>query len=157
MSAKGETPQCVIGLTVVFVLLIFIACAAYASIDARGVYADAAGLVVVIFESKWFLVSGPRAAVEIMRQAPVVLLARYTSASLFQGAQLLTFVMLALSPLLCAACWWIAPRDKKGWTLFPLVYLLTGFAATSMHAVGEAAIATGYFWILLFFLLFRTG
>jgi hypothetical protein len=39
--------------------------------------------------------------------------------------------------------------------LFPLASLLIGFAATSMHAVGEAAIATSYFWILLFLLLFR--
>ena len=83
------------------------------SIDARGVYADAAGLVVVIFELKWFLVSGPRAVVEILRQAPVVLLAMYSSATLFEGAQLLTFVMLALPTLLCAVCWWIAPLRPK--------------------------------------------
>jgi hypothetical protein len=100
-------------------------------------------------------VSGTRAAVEIIRQAPVVLLARYTSATLFESAQLLTFVMLALPTLLCAVCWWIAPRDRKAWILFPLGYLLIGFAPTSMHAVGEAAIATSYDWILLFLLLFR--
>jgi hypothetical protein len=63
--------------------------------------------------------------------------------------------MLALPTLLYALCWPIAPREDKGWILFPAAFLLTGFAATSMHAVGEAAIASSYFWILLFLLLFR--
>jgi hypothetical protein len=58
--------------------------------------------------------------------------------------------------MLCAACWPIAPRGQKAWILFPLASLLVGFAATSMHAVGEAAIATSYYWILLFLLQFRS-
>ena len=156
MNDEPEVGRRTLALTFAFVVLVSLACDLYASINARGVYADAAGLVVVIYELKRFFVSGgPRAAVEIMRQAPVVLLARYTSATLFEGAQLLTFVMLALPTLLCAVCWWIVPKDRKAWILFPLAYLLIGFAATSMHAVGEAAIATSYYWILFFLLLFR--
>jgi hypothetical protein len=150
-----EVGRRTLALTTAFVVLVSLACAIYASIDARGVYADAAGLVVIIYKMQWFFVSGTRAAVEIMRQAPVVLLARYTSATLLECAQVLTFVMLALPTLLCAICWWIAPRDQKAWIIFPLAYLLIGFAATSMHAVGEAAIATSYYWILFFLLLFR--
>jgi hypothetical protein len=156
MNDEPEVGGRTLALTFAFVVLVGLACDVYASINARGMYADAAGLVVVIYELKRFFVSGgPRAAVEIMRQAPIVLLARYTSATLFEGAQLLTFVMLALPILLCAVCWWIVPQDRKAWILFPLAYLLIGFAATSMHAVGEAAIATSYYWILLFLLLFR--
>jgi hypothetical protein len=154
-NEEAEVGRRALALTFVFVVLVSLACDVYASIDARGVYADAAGLVVLIYESSWFFVSGTRAAVEIMRQAPIVLLAGYTSATLFECAQVLTFVMLALPTLLCAVCWWIAPRDRKGWILFPLAYLLIGFAATSVHAVGEAAIATSYYWILLFLLLFK--
>jgi hypothetical protein len=155
MAVAAQSDRGRIALTFGLVVAINLACDVYASIDARGVYADAAGLVVLIYELQWFLVSGTRAAVEIMRQAPVVLLARYTSATLFECAQALTFVMLALPTLLCAVCWWIAPRDRKAWILFPLAYLLIGFAATSVHAVGEAAIATSYYWILFFLLLFR--
>lgn len=155
IKEEAEVGRRTLALTFVFVLLVSLACDIYASIDARGVYADAAGLVVLIYESSWFFVSGTRAAVEIMRQAPIVLLAGYTSATLFECAQALTFVMLALPTLLCAVCWCIAPRNQKAWILFPLAYLLIGFAATSMHAVGEAAIATSYDWVLLFLLLFR--
>jgi hypothetical protein len=135
-----------------------LACEFYASVHARGLYADAAALLVVIYEGNWFFLSlsSPRAMVEILRQTPIVLLTKDSSATLFQCGQALTFVMLALPTLLCALCWPIAPRGDKGWILFPIAFLLIGFAATSMHAVGEAGIATSYFWVLLFLLLFRT-
>jgi hypothetical protein len=142
----------------VFVFGINLVGSIYASLNGRGLYADAAALLVVIYERSWPLISlsGSRATVELLRQWPVVLLSRYTSASLFECGELLTFVMLALPTLFCAACWPIATRTQKAWILFPITSLLVGFAATSMNAVGEAAIATSYYWILLFVLTFRT-
>jgi hypothetical protein len=151
VNDEPQARQSTLALAAGFVVLVNLICDVYASINARGVYADAAGLVVLIYELNSLVVSGTRAAVEIMRQTPVLLLAKYTSATLFDCAQALTFVMLALPTLLCTACWWILPRGQKAWILFPLAYLLIGFAATSVHAVGEAAIATSYYWILFFF------
>jgi hypothetical protein len=97
-----------------------------------------------------------RTTVQLLRQVPIVALSRYTSLSLFRLGQVFTFVLLALPPFSCALCWVIAPRDRKVWILFPIIFLLTAFAATSFHAIGEASIATAYFWVLLFLLLFRT-
>ena len=130
----------------------------YASLYGRGLYGDAAALLVIIYERSWPLISlsSTRATVELLRQWPVVLLSRYTSASLFECGELLTFVMLALPTLFCAACWPIATRTQRAWILFPITSLLIGFAATSMNAIGEAAIASSYYWILLFVLMFRT-
>src|SRR6266699_2797753 len=84
-SDQGLSDARLSWLTFTLVVAVSLACSLYASFDARGVYADAAGLVVVIYEMKWFFVSlsGTRVAVEIMRQAPIVPLARYTSATLF--------------------------------------------------------------------------
>jgi hypothetical protein len=133
-----------------------LACDLYASIGGRGLYADAAPLLIIVYAKKWFFVHfGPRAAVELLRQFPIVLLSKFTSATLLQCGQVLAFAMQAFPTLLCALCWPLAPRGDKGWVLFPLTYLLAGFAATSLHAVGESAIASSYFWILLFLLLFR--
>lgn len=142
----------------VFVFGINLIGSVYASLHGRGLYGDAAALLVVIYERSWPLISlsGSRATVELLRQWPVVLLSRYTSASLFECGELLTFVMLALPTLFCAACWPITTRTQRAWILFPITSLLVGFAATSMNAVGEAAIATSYYWILLFVLMFRT-
>ena len=138
------------------VIVVNLVCGIYASIYGRGLYADAAAQLIVIYAGGEPATAGSRATVEILRQTPVVLLARYTNASLFECGELLTFVMLALPTILCAICWPIAPQTQKAWILFPLASILAGFAATSMHAVGEAAIATSYYWILFFLLLFQT-
>jgi hypothetical protein len=127
----------------------------YASIGGRGLYADAAALLVVIYEGSWFPIFGSRAIVEALRQIPIILLSKYSSATLLECGQVLSFIMLGLPTILCAFCWFILPRTSKAWILFPLASLPVGFAATSINAVGEAAIATGYYWILLFLLLFR--
>jgi len=147
----------ILPLVFVFVIGTNLICSLYASFYGRGLYADASALLLVIYEGGWPAISGSRATVEILRQAPIALVARYTAASLFECGELLSFVMLALPTILCAACWPIAPRTQKAWILFPLASLLVGFAATSMNAVGEAAIATSYYWLLLFVLKFRTG
>ena len=157
---SGTSPDArLLALTLGLVIATNLACDLYASFHARGLYADAAALLAVIYERNWFLldISGYRAAVEALRQMPIVLLLKYTTATLFQCGQVFTFVMLAFPTILMALCWPVAPRDAKGWMLFPLASLLIGFAPTSMHAVGEAAIATYYFWVLLFLLLFRVG
>jgi hypothetical protein len=144
-------------LTFGFVLTANLACSSYASIDARGLYHDGVYYLVEIAETKRFFIPGPaRATVQVLRQAPVVLLSNFTDMSLFQLGLAFSFTLLILPTLLCALCWLVTPRDRKAWTLFPLTYLLVGFAPTSMHAIGEAAPAAGYFWILLFLLLFRT-
>lgn len=140
-------------------LIVFanIACSIYASVEARGMYSDGAAYLVTVYKTHSFtLVSNSRAMVDLFRQWPIVFLSRYTSATLFECAQVFTLVMLTLPTILCALCWSIAPNNEKSWILFPIASLLIGFAATSMNAVGEAAIATSYYWILLFVLLFRT-
>jgi hypothetical protein len=143
-------------LTFWLILAASLASSLYASLDARGLYSDGAAYLVNLFERQWFLLFDTRTAVQILRQAPIVVLSRYTSATLFECGQVFTFVMLSLPTMLSALCWFIAPKIQRAWILFPLASLLIGFAATSIHAIGEAAIATSYYWILLFLLLFRT-
>jgi hypothetical protein len=152
----GASDSGILRLTCGLVLFTSVICSVYASLEARGLYSDGAALLVVLYEGQSFFLSSTRAVVDILRQAPIVFLCRYTSATLFECGQILTFVMLILPTILVAVCWWIAPRSQKAWILFPLASLLIGFAATSMHAVGEAAIATSYYWILLFILLLET-
>src|SRR5271165_5780913 len=144
-------------LTFALTLAANLACSFYASIDARGLYHDGVYYLFKIAEREWFFLHDPaRTTVQVLRQTPIVLLSNFTDMSLFERGQAFSFILLMLPTLLCALCWLVAPRDRKAWILFPFAYLLVGFAATSMHAIGEAAIAASYFWILLFLLLFRT-
>jgi hypothetical protein len=128
---------------------------AYASIQARGLYSDGAAYLVGIYQDHWFLLFDTRTVVQVLRQAPVVLASRYTSASLFECGQLFSFVMLALPWVLCSLCWFVLPKNQKQWMVFPLLATLAGWMATSIHAIGESAIATGYEWLLLLLVLFR--
>ena len=143
-------------LATLFVVVANVASSLFASFKARGLYGDGASYLVGIYGDQWFLLFDTRTIVQLMRQAPIVLLAKYTSATLFECGQVFTFTMLTLPTVLCGLCWFILPQRSKGWILFPLVSVLVGFSATSINAIGEAAIATSYYWVLLLLLLFRT-
>ena len=127
-----------------------------ASLKSRGLYGDGAAYLVGIYGDQWFLLFDTRTTVQVMRQAPIVFLSRYTSATLFECGQVFTFTMLILPTALCALCWFTLPQRSKTWILFPLTAVLVGFPATSINAIGEAAIAASYYWILLHLLLFHT-
>lgn len=157
ISKKQDRNVFLLPVTFCLLLTANFCCALYASLSARGLYHDGVYYLMRIAERQGFHLADPaRTTVQVLRQAPVVALFRFTSMSVFAGGQVFTFVMLALPSILCGLCWFVAPRDRKSWVIFPLTFLLTGFAATSTHAIGEAAIAAAYFWVLLFMLLFRT-
>jgi hypothetical protein len=129
----------------------------YASLYARGLYSDGAYYLVKVAEHEWFWLADPaRTTVQILRQVPIVLLSRFTDWSLFSRAQVFSFTMLALPVLLVALCWFLVPRRRKAWMLFPVLHLLIGYSTMSFEAAGEAAIAASYIWILIFLLLFGT-
>src|SRR6185369_7868770 len=142
-----------IALTVGFALIGLLAAALAAAIYARGLYQDGAYYTLRVAEGEWFYLHDPaRTVVQSLRQAPIVALSRFSELTLFARAQVFTFVMLALPIAFTAACWFIAPRDQKGWALLPVLHLLLGFSTTSFEAVGEAAVAAAYVWVLIFLL-----
>lgn len=129
----------------------------FAALPARGLFQDGVYYLYRIAVSGGFhLVDPARTLVQAARQAPVVMLTRLTDMSLFERGQVFTFVLLILPVVVCAPCWLIAPRRHKGWIVFPLLHVTVGFAATSFNAIGEAALATSYWWLLFFLILFRT-
>jgi hypothetical protein len=155
-QAEG-TDRRLIGATFTFVIASLLVSAFVASIYCRGLYQDGFYYLLHVAEREGFyLVDPARTTVEILRQAPIVLLSKLGGISLFARGQVFSFAMLALPTALVVACWFIAPRDRKPWTFFPALHLLVGFSTMSFNAVGEAPIASSYFWILLFLLLFRT-
>ena len=86
---------------------------AYASIQARGLYSDGAAYLVGIYQDRWFLFFDTRTVVQVLRQAPAVLVSRCTSASLFECGQLFSFAMLSLPWVLCGLCWFVLPKRSK--------------------------------------------
>src|SRR5439155_20408921 len=78
-------------LTFSLVIATGLACGLYASFGARGLYSDGAALLVVIYETKSFLLSDTAAIVDILRQIPIVLLTRFMPATLFECGQVFSF------------------------------------------------------------------
>ena len=154
---RQENPTRAIAALFCLVLGSVFATSVFASIYARGIFQDGVYYLYRIAEHQWFyLVDPARTTVQSLRQAPIVVLTLFSELSLFERGQVFTFVMLFLPAALSAICWWIAPADRKGWIVFPLLNLTVGNAATSFNAVGETGIAAGFWWCLMFLLLFRT-
>ncbi len=80
-----------------------------ASLFARGLFADGVYYLYRMAAGQWFhLVEPARNTMQVLRQAPIVLLTRYSDMSMFKRGQAFTFVMLMLPPAICAFCWWRA-------------------------------------------------
>src|SRR5665647_488989 len=89
-----------------FVLGLMFATSLLASVYARGIFQDGVYYLYRIAERQWFyLVDPARTTVQALRQAPIVLLTRFSDLSLFERGQAFTFVMLSLPAMLCAVCW----------------------------------------------------
>ena len=90
-------------ITFMIVITAGLVCSFYASIDARGLYHDGVYYVFKIAaRERFFLIDPARNVVQILRQAPIVLLSEFTEMSVFQLGQVFTFILLALPTLLCA-------------------------------------------------------
>jgi hypothetical protein len=128
----------------------------YAALNCRGLYADASYYLLKIAETEHFHFYDPaRETVQILRQAPVVILRRLTNLGLFELGQAFSLSMLLLPIVLCPLCWPILPQERKSWIIFPVLSLLAGVSASNFAAIGEGALAASYLWPLLFLLLFR--
>jgi hypothetical protein len=157
LQHPGVSDRRALPATFCVVLTAILGSAFYAAWNARGLYLDGTWVLYRIAESNWFYLPAPaRATVDLIRQAPIVLLTNYTDLSLVHRAQIFSLVMSALPALLIVACWFIAPPKRKSWILFPLAYLLIGIAPAAFLSQAESPIGTAYFWVLLFILLFRT-
>jgi hypothetical protein len=156
IEGSGKSDRAVAGVFC-FVLGLAFATSLYASLSARGLFGDGVYYLYRIAVGQWFhSVDPPRTTVNLLRQAPIVLLTRYSGLSMFERGQAFTFIMLVLPAAFCAICWRIAPPDRKGWVIFPLLDLTATSSATSFFANSEASTATSCWWCLMFMVMFRT-
>lgn len=158
MQQRGDdAPESfVTKLTFTLVIAAFGVSGLYAAMNGRGLFQDGAYYLYRLAERDWFYLYDPaRTSVQVIRQAPAVALLQLGDFPLFRLAQIFSLAMLWWPPALTALCWAIAPRGQKIWTVLPLLHLLLGMSTTSFEAVGEAAIAASYFWVMLFMIEFR--
>lgn len=138
------------------ILLSVVLLHAFASSAYIVLYADAAYYLFTIVNSGSFeLVEPTSMTVQFMQQFPVV-------AALAMGVDDLSALMvmsgaanLFLPLALTVSCYWILPGDSKPFILFPIFHYLAGSLASWFPTITDAPLASAYFWVLFYLIIFR--
>ena len=128
-----------------------------AALELRGLYADGVGYLFYMIKNEGFALFEPsRLSVQILQQWPTVM----GMASGIHDAATLSVILcssLQLLPLaLVIACYLVLPKDRKNWFFFPLLHYLAGSMGAAFPSIVEGPVATAYFWLVLYSILFRT-
>jgi hypothetical protein len=131
---------------------------AYSVSEMRGMFADGSNYLVHILVSEdFYLLEPARKLVQLLQQSFLILGIRVGVTDLPTLARLFTLGALGWPIILTASCWWILPREEKGWIVGPLINLVALLPMTSLAAIGEGMIASCLLWITFFLVLFRTN
>ncbi len=143
----------------VFLLSLIISTATnlYSVSEMRGMFADGSYYEVRILDSgDFYLLEPARKVVQILQQSLLILGMRSGVTDLPTLARLFTVGTLGWPIILTGICWFILPREEKGWIIGPLINLVALVPMTSLAAIGEGMIASCLLWIIFFLVLFRT-
>jgi hypothetical protein len=143
----------------VFLLAIIFSTATmlYSVSEMRGMFADGSNYIVHVLASEdFYLLEPARKLVQLLQQSLLILGIRVGVTDLPTLARLFTLGALGWPIILTGSCWFILPREEKGWIIGPLINLVALFPMTSLAAIGEGMIASCLLWIIFFLLLFRT-
>ena len=133
-----------------------------ASLDAvhalRPLYADGASYFYHVLENQGFSIIEPsRKTIQFIQQLPLVISLELGLDDIYVLAVIFGFSKQFTPILLLIFCYLILPEEKRTFILLPLLNLLVGWMSTSFAAIGEGSIAVSYFWLLFYFLLFRSS
>jgi hypothetical protein len=129
----------------------------YSVSEMRGMFADGSNYIVHILASEnFFFLEPARKLVQLLQQSLLVLGIRSGVTDLPTLVQLFTLGALGWPIILTGSCWFILPREEKGWIIGPLINLVAFCPMTSLAAIGEGMIASCLLWIIFFLVMFRS-
>lgn len=128
-----------------------------ASLGLRGLYADAAHYFVEMMGKEDFgLVEPSRRTVQFLQQLPFVM-GMACGINGMNTLGVIYSISMQLLPLIFVyACYLVLPKDRKRWFFFPLLHYLAGSTGAAFTAIAEGPVATAYFWLMLYLIVFRT-
>ena len=139
------------------VFLAIVATNVVASLELRGLYADGAFyLLNMIKEEGFWLWEPSRRTVQFLQQLPSVIAIAYGIHDAHTLAVVYSFTMQLLPLAFVATCYLVLPEDRKEWFFFPLLHYLAGSTGAEFPSIVEGPVATSYFWLVLYLILFRT-
>jgi len=128
----------------------------YAAFSFRGYYADGAYHTLMMMNNGgFFIYEFSRLVATFLHQLPTFLALKIG----IKNISVLSFIFsltLELLPLvLTIFSYFILPKEKKSYFIFPLIYYFFGAQASGFASIAEGATATAYFWVLFNFVLFK--
>src|SRR5215472_4716609 len=125
----------------------------------RGLFADGAHYLLGIMEAGGLVAAWdpPRWTTHALQEFLPVLAMRWGVDDPEPLGVLLGLGMSAVPIAFLAACYVLPPKGARSFFLLPLFHYLAGSEAAGFDGSAEAPMATAYFWLLLFLILFRTG
>jgi hypothetical protein len=141
----------------VFVAVIGLAAAVglYAAFEWRSLFADGVHYFMSLLVTHDFVLVEPaRRTVQVLQQLPTLLALWLGVVNLSVLAVVYGLTLQLLPLVLTALCYPVLPPDEKPLFIFPLAHYLLGTMAASFAPIVEGPVAAGYFWLLLFLILF---
>ena len=139
------------------VFLSIVATNVVASLELRGLYADGAFyLLRMIQEDGFWLFEPSRRTVQFLQQLPSVVGMAYGIHDADTLAVIYSLTMQLLPLAFVATSYLVLPKDRKEWIFFPLLHYLAGSTGAEFPSIVEGPLATSYFWLVLYLILFRT-
>ena len=102
------------------------------------------------------LIEPSRRTVQFLQQLPSVMGIAYGMHDMGTLAVVYSLTTQLLPLALVASCYLVLPKDRKVWFIFPLLHYLAGSTGAEFASIVEGPVATSYFWLMLYLILFRT-
>jgi len=139
------------------ILLAALAVNVAASLALRGLHADGASyLLIMIINEGFALLEPSRRTVQILQQLPSVIGMAWGIHDAGTLAVVFCLTLQLLPLALVVACYVVLPKNRKEWFFFPLLHYLAGSMGAAFPSIVEGPVATAYFWLVLYLILFRT-
>ncbi|MCW5773821.1 MAG: hypothetical protein KIT16_19420 [Rhodospirillaceae bacterium] len=126
----------------------------YACVELRSLFADGSYYFLRILEQDVVKSWPTRVTVDLVRQPLFIAFARFGPADIYTLGVAFGLCIQLAPTLMILASWLFLPPGRKFLFVLPLVAAVGGLEASSFSAITEGAAAAGYFWLLLFALLF---
>ncbi len=128
-----------------------------ASLGLRGLYSDAGPYLLGLMGKEGFCIVEPsRRTVQFLQQMPVVIGMASGVHDMSTLGVIYSLTMQLLPLVFVYACYLVLPKGRKEWFFFPLLHYLAGSTGAAFPAIVEGPVATAYFWLMLYLILFRT-
>jgi hypothetical protein len=141
-------------ISILFVCVVLIAF--YAAFSFRGYYADGVYHIFMMMDNGgFFIYEFSRLVATFLHQLPTFLALNIGIKNISILSFIFSLTLESLPLVLTIFSYFVLPKEKKSYFIFPLIYYFFGAQASGFAPIAEGATATAYFWLLFHFVLFQ--